>query len=125
MVSTLASIDVSDGLIADLRHVCASSGLGAVIAGPSVPLSDAARRAIETDPRYLVTALTGGDDYEIAFTAPASAVAAIEELSQTSGIPITAIGYMTAGEGHCDVTVLDESERPLPLASQGWTHFGS
>jgi thiamine-monophosphate kinase len=59
-----ASIDVSDGLVADLRHLSEVSGLDAIVAAESVPLSPAARAAIAGDPRRLATALTGGDDYE-------------------------------------------------------------
>ena len=66
-----AAIDVSDGLVADLRHICAVSRLSAVVEARSVPLSPAARVAIAGDPQRLATALTGGDDYEILFTAPA------------------------------------------------------
>jgi len=119
-----ASVDVSDGLVADLRHVCVCSGLSAVISAPSVPLSPAARAAVESDPRYLLTALTGGDDYEIIFTAPATAARRVDDLSSTTGIPITAIGYMTASDTPGTVTVLDELECPMTLPSEGWTHFG-
>ena len=65
-----AGLDVSDGLVADLRHICAVSGRSAIIESRSVPLSPAAQVAMEGDRRCLATALTGGDDYEILFTAP-------------------------------------------------------
>lgn len=120
-----ASVDISEGLVADLRHLCGCSGLTAVISAPSVPLSPAGHVAVEIDPGYLLTALTGGDDYEIVFTAPATAAGRVDDLSRMTGVAITAIGYMTASDDPGTVAVLDESERPVTLQSEGWTHFGS
>lgn len=59
-----ASIDVSDGLIADLRQICEVSKLSTVIEAPCIPLSPAARAALAIKPELFTTALTGGDDYE-------------------------------------------------------------
>ncbi len=121
-----AGLDVSDGLVADLRHLCEVSHLSAVIEARSVPLSSAACVAIAGDPYWLATALTGGDDYEILFTAPAAASARIAELSRLFGVQITPIGRMT-GMWEVDpprVVVLDNFGLPLTFASEGWTHFG-
>ena len=121
-----AGLDVSDGLVADLRHLCEVSRLSAVIEARLVPLSSAARVAIAGDPHCLATALTGGDDYEILFTAPPAASARIGELSRLFGVPITPIGRMT-GLSEVDlprVVVLDNLGLPLSFASEGWTHFG-
>lgn len=122
-----AGLDVSDGLVADLRHLCEVSRLSAVIEARSVPLSSAARAAIAGDPHRLATALTGGDDYEILFTAPTAASARIDKLAQLSGVPITPIGRMAEwSEGaHPRVVILDDLGLPLAFASEGWTHFGS
>jgi len=118
-----AAIDVSDGLVADLRHLCEVSRLSAVIGADAVPLSPAARAAVGGDPGRLAAALTGGDDYEILFTA--SAAADVDQLSRTAGVPITAIGRMVAAteSGGPRVTVLDARGRPLAFAAEGWTHF--
>lgn len=120
-----AALDISDGLVADLRHLCTVSRLSAVIEAWSVPLSSAARVVIDGDSQYLATALTGGDDYEILFTAAPSAIARISELSRRFNTPITPIGCMTAlSEGaQPDVVVLDNMGQPLSFASEGWTHF--
>lgn len=122
-----AGLDVSDGLVADLRHLCAVSRLSAVIEARFVPLSAAARVAIDNDPQRLATALTGGDDYEILFTAPAAAAVRIGELSRSFGVPITSIGRMTTLSGREEprVVVLDNVGRALRFASEGWTHFGT
>ena len=89
-----AALDVSDGLLADLRHLCEASELAAVIEAPRVPLSTAARAALATNSGHITTVLTGGDDYEILFTAPPAALDELTELSQTLDVPITAIGRM-------------------------------
>lgn len=117
-----ASIDVSDGLVADLRHLCEVSGVGAEIAAARVPLSQAAQAAIDGERARLVAALTGGDDYEILFTAPKEAAAAIARLAAEVQVPITAIGETVAAPRPA-VTVLDATGRALPLAAEGWTHF--
>jgi len=122
-----AGLDVSDGLVADLGHICEVSGLSAVIEAKSVPLSTAARVAISGDSRRLPTALTGGDDYEILFTAPAAAMGRIGDLSRLFGVPITPIGQMTplsAGD-QPSVMVLDDLGHRLEFVFAGWTHFSN
>lgn len=99
-----AAIDISDGLLSDLRHLCTASGVGAEIDLEAVPV------CADVD---APTALTCGDDYELLFTAP-----------DPSPLPETvhAIGRIVAGEG---VTVLDGG-RPLPQDADqpvGFRHF--
>lgn len=118
-----AAIDVSDGLVADMRHICAVSQLSAVIEADRVPLSTSARQAIGDDGERLAAVLSGGDDYEILFTAPRSATNKIAELSHSSGIPISAIGRMRPVEGPPNVVVLDNCGQAITLAREGWTHF--
>jgi len=119
-----ASVDVSDGLVADLRHVCEVSKLGAMIDAWRVPLSDATRAAVTYNPKLVATVLTGGDDYEILFTAPPAAMQAIVEVARATNVPITRIGRMvTSSDDECNVSVIDVNGRPLALSSEGWTHF--
>jgi thiamine-monophosphate kinase len=120
-----ATIDISDGLVADLGHICDVSRLGAVVDAARVPLSDAARRAIGGDRTRLEAALTGGDDYEILFTAPPEAAGKVEQLSREIGLAITPIGEMCAepSDGRDRVVVLDEPGRPMELTQRGWEHF--
>lgn len=73
-----ATIDIFDGLLADLGHICEVSEVSAVIESENVPLSFAARQALLTDPVLITAILAGGDDYEILFTAPADAVSKID-----------------------------------------------
>ncbi|HTP84355.1 MAG TPA: thiamine-phosphate kinase [Alphaproteobacteria bacterium] len=115
-----AAIDISDGLVADLGHVCETSKLAAVIDETLLPLSTAAKAALAARPQLIVPVLTGGDDYEILFTAPPAAGPAIARLADASGVPMTRIGRMEAGQG---VSVLDAQGRQRKLAQGGWTHF--
>lgn len=120
-----ATIDVSDGLLADLEHVCEVSEVSAVIESQKVPLSPAARQALIDDPTLAATTLAGGDDYEILFTAPPVAVSRIDQISQSSGTPITAIGRVekTSRDIESRVRVLGPDGTPLKFANKGWTHF--
>ncbi|MBC7952503.1 MAG: thiamine-phosphate kinase [Rhodospirillaceae bacterium] len=117
-----AGMDVSDGLVQDLGHLCRASHLAAIIDAAAVPLSPAARAALDLDQSLLATLLTGGDDYELLFAAPSSATAPLLELAERLGVPLTAIGRMEAGSG---VTVHDASGRALSLGQGGWRHFSA
>ena len=116
------AMDVSDGLVADLGHLCEESGCAALLRTGMVPLSDAARDAIDGDPARLALAITGGDDYELLFTAPPSARDARAALAAHSGVAITEIGELTPGLPG-EVTVLDGAGASLPLTRRGWDHF--
>jgi thiamine-monophosphate kinase len=119
-----AALDVSDGLVADLAHLCDASALAAVIEAARVPLSSAGRAVLATNAGHITTVLTGGDDYEILFTAPPESVNELAELSRTVDVPITAIGRMRSPAGsQAQITVLSESGEPLTFAHRGWTHF--
>ena len=117
-----AAADVSDGLVADLGHICDASGLGAEIEAARVPLSPATRALVAREPGLIETALTGGDDYELVVTAAAEDAAALAAVAERVGVPLTAIGRMVeAGAGR--VRVLAEDGRELALASTGYRHF--
>lgn len=115
-----AAVDISDGLVADLGHICETSGVAAVVEAADVPLSDAARRAVAGDEKRLIVALTGGDDYELLFTAPDGATAAIESLAGELGLALTAIGRIERGHG---VRVVASDGRDLPCGHGGHVHF--
>lgn len=115
-----ACLDVSDGLLADVAHLAEESGLQATIEGARVPLSSAATSAIAAEPDLFALALSGGDDYELAFALPPQHQAAVEALSQQLDLPLTCIGRFTKGEG---LLLLDRSGQPLELDGRGWVHF--
>jgi thiamine-monophosphate kinase len=120
-----AAIDISDGLAADLRHICEVAGLDAIVQLLAVPLSPAARAMIAADPGLISSILGGGDDYEILFTAPAAMVGEIAALARALDLPITAIGRMARPSAGAAprVTVIDASGGPVALGAEGWTHF--
>jgi thiamine-monophosphate kinase len=115
-----AMLDVSDGLLADLGHICEASQTGATVALQSLPLSEAARRAVEGEADLPVRLATAGDDYELLFAAPAEADAAIGRLATELGLAISAIGAIEKG---ADVRLVDAGGNPIPVASAGYRHF--
>jgi len=114
-----ACVDVSDGLLADLGHVCARSGVGAQVDVQALPASDALRDAFDEDTRRALQA-GGGDDYELCFTAPAGARERIAGLAPAHDLCFTRIGRIVAGAG---VQALDADGQPWQPARRGYDHF--
>lgn len=115
-----AAADVSDGLVADLGHICECSGVAAEVEAARLPLSPAVRAALASDPALLNTVLAGGDDYELVFTAAPDAATALSELAAEIDVAIAAIGRIIAGSG---VRVLDEHGAALDLPESGYRHM--
>lgn len=115
-----ASLDVSDGLVADLGHVARNSGVGLVIEAAVVPLSPASRAVVAGGYASLSELLTAGDDYELAFTAPQSARRRIAALAGAKNPAVTRIGSAVKGSG---VTVLDPQGRTMSFQREGYAHF--
>lgn len=112
-----AAIDVSDGLIADLGHVCSASGVAAEIDAVLLPLSAAARAVLAAGKADIGELVTGGDDYELCFTLPAGMPAPDAVLAGTT---CARIGRIVAGAGVC---LLAADGGVLPLARTGFRHF--
>jgi len=115
-----AAMDVSDGLVADLGHIAAASGVGAVIEDAAVPLSEAARAALALDAGLRGDVLGGGDDYEILFTAEPAQAGAVARLAHEAAVPATRIGSIVPGAG---VRVIGPDGSDLTPRRGGWTHF--
>jgi thiamine-monophosphate kinase len=116
-----AMIDVSDGLLGDLDHICKTSGCAATIAVDKLPFSPAALAILQEGWEQPAALATGGDDYELLFTAWPEATSEIVGLSQGLDLPITEIGAITAGEG---VRLVDAAGAIIPVNNNGgWRHF--
>jgi thiamine-monophosphate kinase len=113
-----ASMDVSDGLVQDLSHICRASGLAARIDAALVPFSPQARAA---GPAWLTTCLTGGDDYELLLAVPPGHEPALLAAAARAAIQVTRIGGFVSGAPAVDV--IGPDGRSLSIESPGWSHF--
>ncbi|HSZ74537.1 MAG TPA: thiamine-phosphate kinase [Rhizomicrobium sp.] len=114
-----ASIDVSDGLLADLGHIAEMSNVRIEVEASRIPLSPQLRALWGED--CVVRAATCGDDYEIALAVPYHSHGLVKELARgRAKTPITEIGRVTAGQG---VVLIDEKAREIPVSRRGFTHF--
>jgi thiamine-monophosphate kinase len=95
LAEATAAMDLSDGLGADLPRLAASSGVGLEVYADAIP----AHPAIAGRPDRLRWQIRGGDDFQLLFTAPPSATAAIEALAARTATPVAAIGWVVAGSG--------------------------
>jgi len=122
-----SAIDVSDGLVGDLGHVLKASGVGARIDADAV----AGRVALAAHPAFAESALTvpalrtcalaGGDDYELAFTAPPSLRPQVLQAGALAGTAVTRIGTVEAQPG---TRLVDAAGAALDLALASFDHFG-
>lgn len=119
-----AAIDVSDGLLADLGHIAERSSCAAAVRLVQLPhlpkgeTYDAVLRKLA-----LECQLTGGDDYEICFTAPGTQSLAIARIAARLELPLWCIGEMVAGTAG-EVTVFDPDGQPVEFDCKGFDHFG-
>ncbi|MBH9551739.1 thiamine-phosphate kinase [Inhella gelatinilytica] len=115
-----SAIDVSDGFLGDLGHVLKSSNVGATIRADALPRS-ALLAAQSTGVQRLCT-LTGGDDYELVFTAPSQDHAAVVALGQSLGVRLTAVGQIDPEPG---LRLTDAQGRLFDSGLQSFDHFKS
>ncbi|NIF81547.1 thiamine-phosphate kinase, partial [Paraburkholderia sp. Cy-641] len=119
-----AALDLSDGLAGDLMHILERSSMRASVDVDAVPRSDALRRLAPEIQRRCT--LAGGDDYELCFTAPATARAAVEAAAQKAAVPVTRIGTISALDATTDRPAIawrNAAGAPLTLTLQGFDHF--
>lgn len=108
-----AAIDVSDGLLADLGHILEASQVAATL-----------KLAVSPTPTFEDNCyLSGGDDYELVFTAPTACHGEIEALAQSLTLPLTCLGNIETGAAG-DLTVIDATGQPLDITRRGYDHFG-
>jgi thiamine-monophosphate kinase len=112
-----AAIDVSDGLLQDLAHLCEASGVGATLHLAEIPAA-APRRKVGPG-QALAAALNGGEDYELLVAIPRRRVAEARAAARKVGVPLTAIGALSAELG---VRLVDRSGARVTIASAGHDH---
>ncbi len=117
-----ACADLSDGLVGDLGHICAASGVAARLAAARLPLSAPARAAIACDPALRARAFSGGDDYELVFTVPPERVTAATAVGRLSGVGVTEIGEIRPADGAGPAVIMAEPDGTLLTGLSGWQH---
>jgi thiamine-monophosphate kinase len=115
-----ACIDISDGLIADVGHLCTASNVGCTIHANQIPLSDGARSCLFDKPALLENVLSGGDDYELAFAVSPGKKTALKSLTVDMEITVSRIGEFTHSP---EVLVLDEAGTTIPIGQTGYRHI--
>ena len=110
-----AAIDVSDGLLGDLEKLCLASGVGAKLYSDRIPIHPTVLKSFGNEAVKL--ALTGGEDYELIFTAPQKIVNVIK---RELACPVTVVGEIVKSKG---VEVLDEDGNEFSWSFAGWDHF--
>ncbi|WP_162589916.1 thiamine-phosphate kinase [Variovorax sp. RA8] len=116
-----AAVDLSDGLVGDLGHILAASGVGATVDADAacglvgIPAAAALNPALRRS-----CALAGGDDYELLFAAPASAAAAVLEAARQSATPVARVGRVEAAPG---LRIVDAQGAPLSQQFAAFDHF--
>jgi thiamine-monophosphate kinase len=111
------AIDISDGLLADLRHICEASRVSARVDISLLPIHEIIRTNLGK--KAVALALAGGEDYELLFTGRAES---IEQVRAEISCPVTAIGEITAGEP-CKIDLRDAAGNPVKIDRTGWSHF--
>jgi thiamine-monophosphate kinase len=118
-----AAIDLSDGLVGDLRHVLKASGMGATVQANLAARLLTAQHHPDwpaVGSTALAHVLAGGDDYELCFTAPPEAHEAVLQAARLTHTPVTRIGRIEAEPG---LRLVDAQQQPLPLTVASYDHF--
>ncbi len=113
------AIDISDGLISDLGHILKASQVGARIEVERVPLHPTVKANFGD--KAVELALSGGEDYELLFTASTQV---ISRVSEKASLPVTVIGDIVADK-RGEITLIDRDGKPIRLGKAGWEHFAT
>lgn len=116
-----ACIDVSDGILSDIRHVLKRSGCGAVIHVDKLPLSEAMLQTVDL-PTALNYALTSGDDYELLFTVSEEHRSTLNTALANFHVAATCIGQLNGKNGDLELKMNDE---PFEINGKGFEHFSA
>lgn len=116
-----AMIDISDGLVTDLRRILTASNTGATVFLSQLPRSEALEHnLLYPEKTKIDCVLGGGEDYELLFTVAPSKEQELLRLGEKAGLPITKIGDVNTSQ---ELVVLDHDQRPYPAAHLGYDHF--
>jgi len=113
-----ACIDISDGLMADLGHICQASGCGAQLELAKLPVNDQVLKEINKTSAWELV-LSGGDDYELCFTLNPKDMEELEKISRRFQLDLTVIGKITAAKG----VVCLQNGQPVDITATGYMHF--
>jgi thiamine-monophosphate kinase len=115
-----SAIDISDGLLGDLRHVLMRSGVGATLDADALPMSD----VLAAQPLVLrrECTLAGGDDYELLFTAPAAQADRVRAAGASAHVAVTPVGRIEATQG---LRIVDREGQAITTAFTSFDHFKS
>jgi thiamine-monophosphate kinase len=116
-VSLHAMMDISDGLAADVHHLCEESGCGAVLLAENIPISEAARRLTD-NLSPLEHALSDGEDFELAFAVAAEEGRRLVATQPIAGIRLAQVGIVTVEKD----LLMEEGGQCRPLAPRGYAH---
>lgn len=115
-----SAMDISDGLMGDISHICENSGVGARIFSKKIPISKPLGNLLETNDDYSHLIWSGGDDYELLFTAAPKDNKVIADLSQELVLKLTKIGEITAGN---EAILLNDDGSIINTDKSGYRHF--
>lgn len=115
-----AAIDISDGLPADLGHICTTSGVGAKIRAEDIPISETLRAAIEAGETSIPEMLVWGEDYELCMAVAPQDLSDFMVAAAERGVSLSVIGEFVKGQ---NVEFLDEAGQPIAFGKPGWQHF--
>ncbi len=118
------AIDVSDGLFADLKHICESSKLSAEIYQNKIPLSVEARKILQKNSKISVLDLSSaGDDYELIFTVEKKKAKEVEALGRELKLDLTCIGELkNSANKKFEISLFDEKNKKIKIKKYGYEH---
>ena len=114
-----AAMDISDGLFQDLGHLCGASSVGASVQANKIPLSKEVSAFVKQNKFSIEQVITGGDDYELIFTAPATEEKSILNLARVTKTRITRIGTVQSGRR---ISIYDKKGNIIPVSKGGYSH---
>lgn len=120
-----AAIDISDGFLADLNHICHNSNLNAIINQSQIPISAPAKSILENnDDITIANLISAGDDYELIFTASPTNKKQIINISKSINVPITQIGTLEdIGDNKANIKIINQDNEEISIKKYGYKHW--